>query len=129
MRDGTNKMSLFTINIHANDEKLSEILLKLKHLEEKLMALVTKAEYEQIVLELAAQVSEVKTLSEGINLQLDKVFDEVVKLRDENGVVDIESLMNLKAAMVDNIDLMKNVTAKGTSIDELNPDIVSPPEA
>ena len=122
-------MSLFTINIHANDEKLSEILLKLKHLEEKLMALVTKAEYEQIVLELAAQVSEVKTLSEGINLQLDKVFDEVVKLRDENGVVDIESLMNLKAAMVDNIDLMKNVTAKGTSIDELNPDIVSPPEA
>jgi len=127
MRDGTNKMSLFTINIHANDEKLSEILLKLKHLEEIVMA--TQAEFDAKIAELAVEIEGNTSLISSIQTQIEKIFAEVKALVDSQGSIDLTALDALKASLMANTTALAQAAAANTSIDELNPDIVSPPEA
>ena len=114
-------MSLITFNIGVNDEKLDEILLKLNALKEQMMT--TQAELDQIVADMNAAVSLINTLEGSVTAQIDKIFNEIVKLKDSSGNLNVDAVLALRDTLVRNVgSLTESVTTGLQGLDDLNPD-------
>ena len=113
-------MSLITINIKSNDVKLDEILILLKQIGIKMT--VQQDEFNARIAALAAEITGQTSIITSIATITTKVFDEVKKLVDANGVLDMTALAALEVVTVENTRLLAVAAAANTSVDELIPD-------